>query len=137
MEIKDYSDLTNFMSDENLKMQETYEEKKVSQKMLDFSEDNLIKYEKLYDKQLYRKAKRKIIFKKELNKMQNSIVWKIFHTSLWRKIKPYQQEFLQQTKKTKKPLRMAEAESRAKEELKTLYPEIVKNVSVPQISEDD
>ena len=137
MEIKDYSDLTNFMSDENLKMQETYGAKKVSPKMLDFSENNLIKYAKLYDRPLYRKAKRKIIFEEALDTMPHGFIWKIFHTSLWRKIKPYQQEFLEQIKKTKKPPRMAEAENRAKEELNTLYPEIVKNVSVPQISEDD
>lgn len=136
MEIKDYSDLTNFMSDENLKMQETYGAKKVSTKMLEFSEDNLIKYAKLYDRPLYKRAKRKIIFEEALDTIPHGFVWKIFHTSLWRKIKPYQQEFLEQTKKTKKPPRMAEAESRAKE-LKTLYPEVVKNVSVPQISEED
>ena len=137
MEIKDYSDLTNFMSDENLKMQETYGAKKASLKMLKFSEDNLIKYAKLYDRPLYKRAKRKIIFEEALDTMPHGFVWKIFHAPLWRKIKPYQQEFLEQTKKIKKPPRMAEAESRAKEELKTLYPEIVKNVSVPQISEED
>ena len=137
MEIKDYSDLTNFMSDENLKMQDNYEAIKASLKMLKFSEENLIKYAKLYDRPLYKRAKRKIIFEEAVDTIPHGFIWKLFHTSLWRKIKPYQQKFLEQTKKIKKPPRMAEAESRAKEELKTLYPEIVKNVSVPQISEED
>ena len=137
MEIKNYSDLTDFVSNENLKTQENFGAKKASETMMKFMEDNLIKYVKLYDKPLYRREKRKIAFDEAVDTIPHGFVWKFFHSSLWRKIKPFQQEFLEQTKKIKKPPRMAEAERRAKEEPKTLFPEIVKPVSPPAPADDE
>lgn len=136
MEIKNYSDLTDFISNENLKTQENFGAKKASNKMMKFMEDNLIKYIKLYDKPLYRREKRKIAFDEAIDTIPHGFVWKFFHSSLWRKIKPFQQEFLAQTNKIKKPEKNTEAERRAKEEPKTLFPEIVKSVSQPAVDND-
>lgn len=138
MEIRDYSDLTDFISNENIKTQENFGAKKASNKMMKFMEDNLIKYVKLYDKPLYRREKRKIDFDEAVDTIPHGIVWKIFHSSLWRKIKPYQQEFIERTKKIKKSSRMVEAEKCAKEEQKTLFPEVIKPVSPPnEFNEED
>lgn len=136
MEIKNYSDLTDFISNENLKTQENFGAKKASNKMMKFMEDNLIKYIKLYDKPLYRREKRKIAFDEAIDTIPHGFVWKFFHSSLWRKIKPFQREFLAQTNKIKKPEKNTEAERRAKEEPKTLFPEIVKSVSQPAVDND-
>lgn len=137
MDIKNYSDLTDFISNENLKTQENFGAKKASNKMMKFMEENLIKYVKLYDKPLYRREKRKIAFDEAIDTIPHGLVWKFLHSSLWRKIKPFQQEFLEQTKKIKKPPRMAAAERRAKEEPRTLFPEIVKPVSPPAPADDE
>lgn len=137
MDIKNYSDLTDFISNENLKTQENFGAKKASETMMKFMEDNLIKYVKLYDKPLYRREKRKIAFDEAVDTIPHGFIWKFFHTSLWQKIKPFQQEFLEQTKKIKKPPRMAEVERRAKEEPRTLFPEIVKPVSPPAPADDE
>ena len=136
MEIKNYSDLTDFISNENLKTQENFGAKKASNKMMKFMEDNLIKYIKLYDKPLYRREKRKIAFDEAVDTIPHGFVWKFFHSSLWRKIKSCQQEFLAQTNKIKKSEKNTEAERRAKEEPKTLFPEIVKSVSQPAVDND-
>ncbi len=137
MEIKDYSDLTDFISTENLKTQENFGAKKASNKMMKFMEDNLIKYVKLYDKPLYRREKRKIAFDEAVDTIPHGFIWKFLHSSLWRKIKPCQQEFLKRTKKIKKPEKMEEAEKLAKKQPTTLFPEIIKPVSPPEPSSDD
>lgn len=137
MEIKDYSDLTDFISNENIKTQENFGVKKASNKMMKFMEDNLIKYVKLYDKPLYKREKRKIAYDEAVDTIPHGFIWKFFHTTLWRKIKPIQDEFKHQEKKVKKPSRMMEAEKQAEQEPQTLYPEIVKPVSPPALADDD
>lgn len=137
MEIKDYSDLTDFISNENIKTQENFGAKKASNKMMKFMEDNLIKYVKLYDKPLYKREKRKIAYDEAVDTIPHSFIWKIFHSTLWRKIKPIQDEFKFQEKNVKKPSRMMESEKQAEQEPQTLYPEIVKTVSPPIPADDE
>lgn len=137
MEIRDYSDLTDFISNENIKTQENFGAKKASNKMMKFMEDNLIKYVKLYDKPLYKREKRKIAYDEAVDTIPHGFIWKIFHSTLWRKIKPIQDEFKFQEKKVKKPSRMMESEKQAEQEPQTLYPEIVKPVSPPIPADDE
>lgn len=125
MEINDFSELSNFIADENLKIQENYGVQKLSDKMIEFSEKNILKYAKLYDKPLYKKEQRKIALQMAIDTMPHGFLWKIFHWDLWQKIKPI--------KKTKK----VSSTSLHKEQPQTLYPDIVRPAEVPRIIEDD
>ena len=60
MKINKFEDLTQFMSDEWLKMSETYGVQTPSKKILKFVEDNLIRYTKLYDRPLHKLLKLKV-----------------------------------------------------------------------------
>lgn len=122
MEIKDYKDLTEFISDESLKVQENLGAHKVSTKMLKFTEDNLMKYVKLYDGPLYRREKRQLALQEAIETMPHGFFWKIFHWSLWQKIKSLQNAEKQKAKVIKK--------KKCKPSVQ--FPEVVKPVSLPQ-----
>ncbi len=87
MEIRDFSNLTDFVYDEYLKMTENFGIKKPSDSLIDYTEKTLKKYIKLYDKPLYRKAKRELILAEAIDTMPHGCVWKFFHYSLWQKVK--------------------------------------------------
>ena len=87
MEIKEFKDLTGFVNDEADKFFETYGEKLVVGKLVGSLIKNLIFYFKLEAGYLKRKEKRELKFKEAIETMPHSIIWKIFHYSLWVKIK--------------------------------------------------
>lgn len=87
MEIRDFSNLTDFVYDEYLKMTENFGIKKPSDSLIDYTEKTLKKYIKLYDKPLYRRAKRELILSEAIDTMPHGSVWKFFHYSLWQKVK--------------------------------------------------
>lgn len=122
MEIRDYKDLTEFIADEQIKFQENFGATKVSSKMLKFTEDNLMKYVKLYDRPLYRREKRQLALQEAIDTMPHGFFWKIFHWSLWQKIKALQIAEKQKGKVIKKK----------KDKPSVQFPEIVKPVSPPQ-----
>ena len=126
MEINDFSDLSSFISDENLKMQETYGVNKPSDKMVKFCEKNILKYAKLYDKPLYKKEQRKIALEMAIDAMPHGFIWKLFHYDLWRKIKAL-------NKKQQK----ANKNECSVEKSQTLLPDIVKSVDVPKIVDEE
>ena len=122
MEIRDYKDLTEFIADEQIKFQENFGATKVSSKMLKFTEDNLMKYVKLYDRPLYRREKRQLALQEAIDTMPHGFFWKIFHWSLWQKIKALQIAEKQKSKAIKKK----------KDKPSVQFPEVVKPVSPPQ-----
>ncbi len=87
MEIKDFSDLTQFVADEYQKLAENYQITRVPDKSVKFVEKMLVKYTNLYNKPLYEKVKRDLILQQAIDTMPHGFVWKIFHWNLWQKIK--------------------------------------------------
>lgn len=126
MEINDFSDLSSFIADENLKMQENYGVNKPSDKMVKFCEKNIFKYAKLYDKPLFKKEKRKIALQMAIDTMPHGFFWKILHYDLWRKIKALNKK---QQKVNKNEYSV--------EKSQTLLPDIVKSVDVPNIVDEE
>ena len=100
MEIRNYSDLTDFVMRESAKL-EDMGVKKPSQSFIKYNELTLMKYIKMYDKPLYRKEKRKLVLQEALDTMPHGWVWKLFHPELWRKIKEIKLKEAQQEKKQK------------------------------------
>lgn len=109
MKINKFEELTQFVSDEYLKMIDTYNVNKPSDKFIHFIEDTLTKYTKLYDKPLYRLQKKEVknmyyLEKKELElekamaTMPHGRIWKFFHKELWEKMKYRNPEFKEETK---------------------------------------
>lgn len=127
MNIQDFSDLTQFMADETFKMQENFGIKKHSEKLIKFQEKTLIKYVKLYDKPLYRKAKRELAFQEALDTMPHCWIWKIFHPDLWLKIK----------KQIPKDTLQEKTQPAQQTATDILYPEVVKSMAVPQVADLD
>lgn len=118
MEIKDYSDLTQFVGDEFCKMQDNFGVNKPSNKFIEYNEKTLMKYVALYDKPLYKNEKRELALKEAIATMPHGWVWKLFHPGLWAKIKE-----LQEIEKKKTP-----KEEKKKEEKKN-----VSDTSVPMV----
>ena len=87
MNIQNFSDLTSFINDENLKLQESFGINVNSKTMIRYVEKTLKRYIKLYDKPLYRRVKRDLELQEAIETMPHSWVWKIFHSKLWNKIK--------------------------------------------------
>lgn len=126
MEINNFSDLTQFIYDEYLKITENFGIAKASDDMIDFVEKSLKKYVKLFDKPLYRQTKRELQLQEAINTMPHGCIWKFFHPELWHKI----QETLGQ--KEKQDLLTSDVPPET-----TLFPEIVKQPSVPKVSDDE
>lgn len=85
MEIHNFSDLTQFVYDEYLKITENFGVQNPSTDMIDFTERTLKKYVKLYDKPLYKAAKRELKIQEAIDTMPHGKVWKFFHSDLWKK----------------------------------------------------
>ena len=138
MKIEEFEELTSFMSNEFYKMTESYGVTKPSEHFTKFIENTLIKYSQLYDKPLYKvqKADVKLIYKRKMleNKIENAIftmphgwIWKFFHWELWKKVK----ERLSKEDKPKKELKVK------KKKVETLYPEVVKQTTLPSLADDE
>lgn len=90
MEIKDFSELTIFIQDECLKLQENFKLQNLSDKIIPYTEATILKYVKLYDKVLFKKEKRKIALEMAINTMPHGFLWKLFHANLWYQIQEMQ-----------------------------------------------
>lgn len=87
MEIKDFSELTAFIYSEHEKAAEALDMKKSGDAFIEFCEGELIKYQKMYAKPLFKQAKRELKLQDAINTMPHGFWWKIFHRTLWEKIK--------------------------------------------------
>ena len=125
MKIENFSDLTSFINEENLKLQESFGININSKMMIRYVEKTLKKYVKLYDKPLYRKVKRELELEEALDTMPHSFMWKMFHSKLWAKIKMLEKQEEQSKaentaiNKETKPIQTS------------LVPVVIKSVSVP------
>ena len=125
MKIENFSDLTSFINEENLKLQESFGININSKMMIRYVEKTLKKYVKLYDKPLYRKVKRELILEEALDTMPHSFMWKMFHSKLWAKIKMLEK----QEEQSKAENTVSKAESKPIQT--SLVPVVIKSVSVP------
>lgn len=126
MEIRDFSELTTFVDNELEKMTESTGIQKPSMKFIEYRENTILKYVGLYDKFLFEKEKRNVKIQKAIYTMPHGRIWKFFHKSLWAIIKDYDIE---------KSNKCSDKEVVVEEE-KTLYPEVVKSYSPPQVDND-
>ena len=125
MNIQNFSDLTSFINDENLKLQESFGINVNSKTMIRYVEKPLKRYIKLYDKPLYRRVKRDLELQEAIETMPHSWVWKIFHSKLWNKIKLL---------KNNEPIQKVESttiQPETKPVQTSLVPVVIKSVSVP------
>ena len=74
------------------------------------------------DRPLYRREKRQLALQEAIDTMPHGFFWKIFHWSLWQKIKALQIAEKQKSKAIKKK----------KDKPSVQFPEVVKPVSPPQ-----
>ena len=125
MKIENFSDLTSFINEENLKLQESFGININSKMMIRYVEKTLKKYVKLYDKPLYRKVKRELELEEALDTMPHSFMWKMFHSKLWAKIKMLEK----QEEQSKAENTVSKAESKPIQT--SLVPVVIKSVSVP------
>ena len=125
MKIENFSDLTSFINEENLKLQESFGININSKMMIRYVEKTLKKYVKLYDKPLYRKVKRELILEEALDTMPHSFMWKMFHSKLWAKIKMLEK----QEEQSKAENTVSGTESKPIQT--SLVPVVIKSVSVP------
>lgn len=140
MKINEFEELTNFISDEYLKMADTYNINRPSNEFIKFVEDVLEKYSKLYDKPLYKleKYKVKIMFiikkqeldlEKALATMPHGKIWKFFHKDLWKKML-YQNPDLEKSSKSKEDKEKTKSSS-------ACTAVVVKSFSAPQYYEEE
>ena len=125
MNIQNFSDLTSFINDENLKLQESFGINVNSKTMIRYVEKTLKRYIKLYDKPLYRRVKRDLELQEAIETMPHSWVWKIFHSKLWNKIKLL---------KDNEPIQKVESttiQPETKPVQTSLVPVVIKSVSIP------
>ncbi|MBQ8425500.1 MAG: hypothetical protein IJX17_05720 [Clostridia bacterium] len=125
MNIQNFSDLTSFINDENLKLQESFGINVNSKTMIRYVEKTLKRYIKLYDKPLYRRVKRDLELQEAIETMPHSWFWKIFHSKLWNKIKLL---------KDNEPIQKVESttiQPETKPIETSLVPVVIKSVSVP------
>ena len=125
MKIENFSDLTSFINEENLKLQESFGININSKMMIRYVEKTLKKYVKLYDKPLYRKVKRELELEEALDTMPHSFMWKMFHSKLWAKMQMIQNQEEQSRQKNT----VSKAESKPIQT--SLVPVVIKSVSVP------
>ena len=125
MNIQNFSDLTSFINDENLKLQESFGINVNSKTMIRYVEKTLKRYIKLYDKPLYRRVKRDLELQEAIETMPHSWVWKIFHSKLWNKIKLLKED------KQEQKVESTTIQPETKPIETSLVPVVIKSVSVP------
>lgn len=127
MEIHDFSDLTQFVYDEYLKITENFGVQNPSIEMIDFTEKTLKKYVKLYDKPLFRAAKRELKIQEAIDTMPHGKLWKFFHFDLWKQCEARLKE---QEKFSKN-----ENHNSSEPQSISVPAEIIKKTDLPRISE--
>lgn len=127
MEIHDFSDLSQFVYDEYLKITENFGVQNPSIEMIEFTEKTLKKYVKLYDKPLFRVAKRELKIQEAIDTMPHGKLWKFFHSNLWKQCEA----------RLKQQENLSENETYSSSEIQPIRvpAEIIKKTDLPRISE--
>ena len=126
MEIKDFSELTTFIQDECLKLQENFKLRNLSDKIIPYTEKTILRYVKLYDKILFKREKRKLALQIALDTMPHGFFWKLFHADLW-----YQ---IQEIEKAEKA---AEPEKESAQTVQAFTPAIIEPMAEPPILDEE
>ena len=124
MNIQNFSDLTSFINDENLKLQESFGINTNSKSMIRYVERTLKRYVKLYDKPLYRRVKRELVLQEAIETMPHNWVWKLTHSKLWAQIQELNKE-----SETKEQITPKQEETKPIQT--SLVPVVIKSVTVP------
>ena len=86
MKITEFEELTDFLYGEYEKMSESYGTKRPSKILIEGTEKTLLSYAKLYNKPLYRIAKRNLKLQEAFDTMPHGFWWKFFHSELWKRM---------------------------------------------------
>lgn len=85
MEFESFKDLSSFVYEENDKLTESFGLLITPKKTVKFMEKSLKKYTKLYDKPLFKKAKRELYLREVLDTLKyESLFWRFFHPKQWK-----------------------------------------------------
>ncbi len=126
MEIKDFSELTTFIQDECLKLQENFKLRNLSDKIIPYTEKTILRYVKLYDKILFKREKRKLALQIALDTMPHGFLWKLFHADLW-----YQIQEIEKAKKSDEP------EKVSAQSVQVFTPAIIDSMAEPPILDEE
>ncbi len=135
MKITEFEELTGFLYGEYEKMSEAYGTKRPSKILIEGTEKTLLRYAKLYNKPLYKKAKRNLRLQEAFDTMPHGFWWKFFHSDLWKRMK-YLDENLNKQKAKLCNDEQQDNNHKQANMSETLPVEVVKNVFPPQEFED-
>lgn len=124
MNINNFSDLTDFLYNEHDKLSESLGVVNASPSFTRFSERSLMRYAKIYDKPLLRRAKRELRIQIAIDTMPHNFIWKIFHKRLWKQclIKLGHEQGYKPPKPKKAPE-------------KSVYPVVVQSRDISQVAD--
>lgn len=120
-DIQDFSELTDFIQNEYAKISENFGIKQASEAMINFTERALKKYFNLYNKPLYRFAKRELKLQEAIDTMPHGKLWKFFHGKLQAQIEA----------------RLAVADEEQKTFLKSEQPQVIETLPAMVIKQQD
>lgn len=86
MKINEFEELTDFLYGEYEKMSEAYGTKKPSKILIEGTGKTFLSYAKLYNKPLYKKAKRNLKLQEAFDTMPHGFWWRFFHSDLWKRM---------------------------------------------------
>ena len=87
MEIKNYSDLTDFVCAEYDKLSEYFNINKAPEIVLRTLDRTCIKYIRLYNRPLYKRQKLELRIQQAIDTAPHSALWRFFHKKLWEQCK--------------------------------------------------
>ena len=126
MEIKDFSELTTFIQDECLKLQENFNIRNLSDKIIPYTEKTILRYVKLYDKILFKQEKRKLVLQRAIDTMPHGFLWKFFHADLW-----YQIQEIEKAKNSDEP------QIKSAQSVQVFTPAIIDPMAEPPILDEE
>ncbi len=126
MEIKDFSELTTFIQDECLKLQENFNIRNLSDKIIPYTEKTILRYVKLYDKILFKQEKRKLALQRAIDTMPHGFLWKFFHADLW-----YQIQEIEKAKNSDEP------QIKSAQSVQVFTPAIIEPMAEPPILDEE
>ena len=126
MEIKDFSELTTFIQDECLKLQENFNIRNLSDKIIPYTEKTILRYVKLYDKILFKQEKRKLALQRAIDTMPHGFLWKFFHADLW-----YQIQEIEKAKNSDEP------QIKSAQSVQVFTPAIIEPMAEPLILDEE
>lgn len=131
MDINEFSDLSTFTLGEVEKISDFVDGVGPSKKLLKSMNNQIMKYSKLYSKPLFKAEKRRLKIWEAIDTMPHSFWWKLFHPSLWKKVKiELESQGMLDRYENPKP-------QKKEPKKQTFYPVVVQESSVPDVVDDD